>query len=401
MDDGPKKSNVFKVAAGSAAAAMALGGTFAYIAGDLDPDSRESAQHKEPVAVEEAAAPPIVVNPVLMSRGVNVNPFHIDLKLANADNYLDKPTDIVVSPKDDRITWNATTGSIVGQGAPETTYNVKLKYGDEYLDPVTFTTTSAKTVNVAIPLEDDGEYGVGMPVRLHFAQNVTDKKSVEEAVEITTVPKQSGSWGWLTNRTLVWRPDEYWQPGTKVEVNAPLAKVIVAKERYGKNVKRRFTIGRSFVMKIDSHQHSMRVFESGEHVKSIPVSLGKNYGKYRTRSGVKIIFAKSAPYTMRSPDPVNDPYQITVSHAMRMTNSGEFIHSAPWSVGSQGRRNVSHGCTNVSPSNARWLYKRVLMGDVVETINTGRKETYIDNGWGSVWDLSPTEWRKYSALAAS
>ena len=44
----------------------------------------------------------------------------------------------------------------------------------------------------------------------------------------------------------------------------------------------------------------------------------------------------------------NDPeaYDIDdVEYAMRVTYSGEFVHAAPWSVGSQGNANVSHGCT--------------------------------------------------------
>ena len=41
---------------------------------------------------------------------------------------------------------------------------------------------------------------------------------------------------------------------------------------------------------------------------------------------------------------------------MRLTYSGEFLHAAPWSVGSQGYANVSHGCTGMSTANAQWLY---------------------------------------------
>ena len=53
-----------------------------------------------------------------------------------------------------------------------------------------------------------------------------------------------------------------------------------------------------------------------------------------------------------------------------MSYSGIYVHSAPWSVGSQGRSNVSHGCLNVSPSNAVWFYDNTKRGDIVEVINT-------------------------------
>ena len=49
-------------------------------------------------------------------------------------------------------------------------------------------------------------------------------------------------------------------------------------------------------------------------------------------------------------------YKLKVDDAVRIDNSGAFVHSAPWSVGDQGKRNVSHGCVNLSPANAQWFY---------------------------------------------
>ena len=46
----------------------------------------------------------------------------------------------------------------------------------------------------------------------------------------------------------------------------------------------------------------------------------------------------------------------TSSTPMRLTWGGEFIHAAPWSVADQGKRNVSHGCVNLSPENAECLF---------------------------------------------
>jgi lipoprotein-anchoring transpeptidase ErfK/SrfK len=41
------------------------------------------------------------------------------------------------------------------------------------------------------------------------------------------------------------------------------------------------------------------------------------------------------------------------------------VHSAPWSVGSQGYANVSHGCINLSPENAAWYFDTVSLGDPI------------------------------------
>ena len=71
---------------------------------------------------------------------------------------------------------------------------------------------------------------------------------------------------------------------------------------------------------------------------------------------------------------------------MRVTYSGEFLHAAPWSVGSQGHANVSHGCTGMSTANADWLYNMTHRGDVVEYTGTDRPMT-LTNGYGD-WNES-------------
>ena len=91
----------------------------------------------------------------------------------------------------------------------------------------------------------------------------------------------------------------------------------------------------------------------------------------------------------------NDPedYDIDdVEYAMRVTYSGEFIHAAPWSVGSQGYANVSHGCTGMSTDNAGWLYSISKRGDVVEYTGTDRPMT-LTNGYGD-WNASFADYRQ-------
>ena len=155
-----------------------------------------------------------------------------------------------------------------------------------------------------------------------------------------------------------------------------------------------FTIGRDFRMTVSDDSKTLRVTENGKAVNSFPVSLGKP--GHVTRSGIKIVYEKQSPYVMRGP--AADPYVTTVKYAQRLTDSGEFLHSAPWSVADQGVRDVSHGCVNLPPGGAEWLYARTLMGDPVITTGTGRQaETW--NGMGGVWNYSWAQWQKQSALA--
>jgi lipoprotein-anchoring transpeptidase ErfK/SrfK len=58
-------------------------------------------------------------------------------------------------------------------------------------------------------------------------------------------------------------------------------------------------------------------------------------------------------------------YDIIAQYAERITSSGVYVHSATWSVDSQGNANVSHGCMNLSPDNAAWYYDVVHVGDPV------------------------------------
>jgi hypothetical protein len=73
------------------------------------------------------------------------------------------------------------------------------------------------------------------------------------------------------------------------------------------------------------------------------------------------------------------------------------VHAAPWSVGSQGNSNVSHGCTGMSTSNAEWLYNLSKVGDVVEYTGTD-KGMDLTNGFGD-WNASFADYRAGSALS--
>jgi len=84
-------------------------------------------------------------------------------------------------------------------------------------------------------------------------------------------------------------------------------------------------------------------------------------------------------------------YRLTVEYAMRLTWSGEFLHAAPWSEGSQGYDNVSHGCTGMSTSNAAWLFGISGLGDVYEFVGNDKQMGTGDNGI-TVWNVTWDEW---------
>jgi lipoprotein-anchoring transpeptidase ErfK/SrfK len=256
-------------------------------------------------------------------------------------------------------------------------------------------------IYVAVSPRDGGTVGIGMPVVARFDLPVVDKASFEKHMKVTSTPAQAGSWYWLSSREAHWRPKTYWKAGTKVHVDADLNGVPAGGNRYGQMSRTSdFTIGRAVVAKVDLKTHQMDVFINGTWTRRIPVTGGQP--GFITRSGVKVIMDKVTNITMRAETiglKKGDTgyYEDTpVKYAMRVTNSGEFLHTAPWSVKDQGHRNVSHGCTGMSDANGKWLYEQTRIGDVVETVGTSRPMT-MGNGYAD-WNLSWGKWTAGSAL---
>jgi lipoprotein-anchoring transpeptidase ErfK/SrfK len=286
---------------------------------------------------------------------------------------------------------------------PSGSYKVAMT-GKNTAGEASTSTTSFKTQTLSLnqqtfpelyPLPDS-KVGVGMPAIVRFDVGVKNKAAFEKNLHITTTPKQAGSWHWYNDREVHWRPKSYWKPGTKVKVEADVNSVSAGNGVYGQqDAATNFTVGRSFVIKVNLKSDYASVYRNGKKVRSIPVTGGK--AGWRTRSGTKLIMAKEYNKVMTNEMiGAAESYRLTAAYAMRITNSGEFLHSAPWSVGSQGVANVSHGCTGMSVANSRWLIENSLIGDPVVTTGSDRG---IEPGNGYTdWNASFKEYAKGSAL---
>ena len=248
-----------------------------------------------------------------------------------------------------------------------------------------------------------GQVGVGMPVVVQFLGLVdADKQAaIEKHVSVTTSPAVKGAWGWLDARQLIWRPASYWAPGTTVKVTADVAGIETRPGIWTKrNASTSFRVGSAMISTVDVAAHTLTVRRNGAVLRTIPVTAGKK--GFETRNGVKVVISRETSRQMDAETTglaKTDPnyYNVKVQYAMRLTWSGEFLHAAPWSVGSQGRANVSHGCTGMSTANARWLFESSKMGDVVKYVNASRPlESY--NGY-TMWNMSLAQWATHSALA--
>ncbi|NYI69665.1 lipoprotein-anchoring transpeptidase ErfK/SrfK [Naumannella cuiyingiana] len=301
---------------------------------------------------------------------------------------------------DDGATWEASEGLDPGEKYRAT---LKLSGADgESVEQRSQFSTAELTLDDQVYPEtatSDGEtYGVGMPIQITFDLPVKDRAAVEKRLRVTAEPAQQGSWHWFSDTVVRYRPETYWKAGSKIKLDAYLNGVSVGGGRYGQqSVHEKFNIGKNVVEKVDLRKHTLQYIEDGKVTKTLPISAGKE--GFTTRSGIKVISEKSDSRQMNSETVSiygSEAYNLKVQWAMRITNSGEFLHAAPWNAGNMGETNASHGCTGLDTDDAYWLYERSPIGTPVEYTGSD-SETDPDNGYGD-WNLSFADYRKGSAL---
>ncbi|KAA1428930.1 L,D-transpeptidase [Nocardioides antri] len=344
-----------------------------------------------------------------VKKGATDVPVDTELKVTAKDATLTKVTvsqpsgELPGTISDDGSRW--TADDLLEPGVTYTVKSVgKDAEGETVRRTSSFTTETLtldqQTYPSVAPL--DGEtVGVGMPVVVTFDIPVTDQAAFERNMHVTTTPKQTGIWRWVSSTEAHYRPKTYWQAGTEVSVDLDINGVDAGAGIYGQEDRQvDFSVGDAHVYEVNAQTHQMKVYSNGSLLRTIPITTGKE--GFTTRSGVKVIIEKFDVKRMNSetigiPAGSAEAYDIDdVQWAMRLTYSGEFIHAAPWSVGSQGNANVSHGCTGMSTDNAAWLYAMTLRGDVVEYTGTDRPME-PDNGYGD-WNIPWSEYQAGSAL---
>ena len=266
----------------------------------------------------------------------------------------------------------------------------------------TFTTgAAAQSLTVDVTPWGQQVVGIGQPivVRTNRAISTADQRAATtQALQVkVNGVAATGAWHWVSDTEVHYREQGFWPAHSAISVSVALAGLHLAPGVWGSGDRVvSFRTGRSFVMAISDATHQMTVTQDGAVVRTVPVSMGRP--GYATRSGIKTIMSHERTVRMTSSSYGGADYYDEIVHdAMRLTNSGEYIHSAPWSVASQGHENVSHGCVNVSPENAAWLYTTTLVGDPVVTTGTDRS-VEPGNGTGADWDVS---WGAWTAASGS
>ncbi len=205
---------------------------------------------------------------------------------------------------------------------------------------LTFSTASAESTATASTVTAENEtVGIGQPVMINFDQPVTNKLNAQRAIQVTTNPPVEGAFYWVNDSMVRWRPEHFWTPGTKVNVKVNTKGIDLGGGVYGdNNLTTDFTVGRALVASADDKTHMITVSINGKVVRTMPTSMGKDSSP--TNNGIYIVAERDPSVIMDSSTygvPVSSPggYRETVYDATRISFSGIYIHSAPWSLGDQ------------------------------------------------------------------
>jgi len=264
----------------------------------------------------------------------------------------------------------------------------------------TFTTVTPAAVSTPSIGPLDGQtVGVGMPIRVYFDDPVADKAAVESHLLVTSSTPTDGTWNWWNDSEVHFRPSTYWPANTEVTLDANLYGVNFGEGIWGeKNRTVSFSIGAKHVSVADASTHMMEVYDGDQLVQTFPISAGSPDNP--SYNGPHVVTEMNRDRIMDSSTygvPVDSPegYRTPVEYAVRISDSGEFVHAAPWSVAQQGNTNVSHGCINMSTERAAWFFNFSQPGDIVEIQGSSAGDLRSDiYDWTIPWE----EWQAGSAL---
>ncbi len=269
-----------------------------------------------------------------------------------------------------------------------------------------FTTVSAANSFIGTYTPDDGTtVGVGMPVSFKFDKAISEKKSVQSHISVTSSSGQEVVGHWFGDQRLDFRPEEYWKAGSKVTMKIDLDGVKGANGVHGVQKKTvTFNVGRAQVSTVDASTQTMTVVRDGETLRSVPISAGS--AENPTYNGQMVISEKSEQMRMDG-STVGFTYDIPdVPHAMRLSRSGTFLHGNYWyNKGNPpfGVQGTSHGCVGLrdvqggqGATDGKWFFDNSLIGDVVVVKNSPDGTIAPDNGLNG-WNMAWSEWVAGSA----
>ena len=205
---------------------------------------------------------------------------------------------------------------------------------------------------------DGAVVGVAHPIVVTFTASVVNRVGAERSIRVSSPSNMTGHFDWVEDNVVQWVPDHYWPAHSHVSVGVQALTT-------------GFGTGDALVGVASISSHTFTVSRGGEVLRTMPASMGKptrptpigNFTALEKERSV-VMDSRTIGIPLSSPE----GYKITAQYAVRVTWSGVYVHSAPWSVDQQGSSNVSHGCINLSPDNAAWYFDNVNVGDPINVV---------------------------------
>ena len=358
--------------------------------------------------VQHAAAPEVQITPAAGASGVRPS---VPIRVLALSGRL---TNVIVraAGRDVAGHMNPQATEWTSQWAltPDASYVVQATAGNSAGKTVTATSrfhtlrpsaTFSASLDWTLAASQGQRYGVGLPIILNFSQPVQDKAAVQKALVVKARRPVPGAWRWITDEQIVYRADGYWPPHQTVTLHAHLAGVRAGPGVYGmKNLTYKFRIGVARISSVNIRTHHMIVRVDGKVARSYGISAGDGTALfYTTPSGTALTMDKARLVIMTNPNvPKGSPgwYREPVPLAVRLTNSGIYLHETPGAEWCIGVENCSHGCIRQPPAEALWFYNNNQTADVVHVTGTDRKMAFGD-GW-TFYQMPWKQWAKGSAV---
>lgn len=395
---------------GGVIALTALGGTSnAATSGNGTGNQPKSQAQGDQAGAQDASDAQIKITPGPGAYSVGIND---PVKVTVSNGKLTKVTMTAVATGVElpgTLSADGTSWKTTGRLARATKYQVAAEAEDAKGRSVTgnATITTVSPANDFIghlSPEDGSTVGVGMPVTFNFDKAISDKAGVESEIQVSSSSGQQVVGHWFNDHRLDFRPENYWKPGSTVTVTL---------DRLGIQKTVTFKIGRSQISTVDAKTKQMTVVRDGKTIKTIPISSGSP--EHPTYNGQMVISEKFSQIHMNGASvgltekDGKPSYDIkAVPHAMRLTDSGTFIHGNYWGADSVfGKVNTSHGCVGLKDvrgggdgrQTAAWFFDHSMIGDVVIVKNSADKTMLAPGNGLSDWNMPWSEWVSGSATS--
>ena len=359
-------------------------------------------------ALSERLAAAVSISPVDGTTGVALNaPVTVTTSTGHLTSVEVTPT--TGAPLTGSLNGRATRWTSAGALGATSTYQVTAvvrgRSGATGTATSSFTTlTPTAWVGASVWPDSGLTVGVGQPIVVRFTQPIVTPSSRQSVLAFLHLslsdPVAVGAY-WFSPTELHLRPQSPWPSGEQISFSDSLGGWDAGSGEWGQGAASvTFTIGDAKISTANLATHQMTVTDNGQVVATYPISAGRD--QYPTMNGVHLVLDRESQVHMISSSvgiPVNSPdgYDEIVYWDVHISDSGEYVHAAPWSVGAQGNSNVSHGCINVSPTDAEQFFNFSRVGDIVYVVGGPRPPVPGDHG---VMDWS-TPWESFTPVAVS